>query len=213
MHRRLTVAVAALMFAAACQQEPTSAGSTTDEVVLAQNAQVIADNVAASRNGGTNCEGWFRRVVDTLRSTDDPIALAYLDSARVNRDSAHVARERGDTAAVRAFRRAAFRDLLAGIIELFPNAPERTGAAVDTAVGRIEKFLGDRPAPRIRALLAHVDTLRTEADAALNAGDNVTALALNLRSMQILHRLREHVEERHQDHDAVADSEMEDVGD
>ena len=213
MHGRMTVAVAALVFAAACQQEPTGAGSTTNEVMLAQNAQIIADNVAASRNGGTNCEGWFGRVVDTLRSTDDPIAIAYLDSARINRDSARVARERGDTAAARAFRKAAFRDLLSAVIELFPNAPERTGAAVDTAVAKIEKFLGDRDAPRIRALLAHVDSLRTAADAALNAGDKVTALALNLRGMQILHRLREHVEGRHQDHDAVADGEMEEVGD
>src|SRR3982751_5806213 len=209
MHRRMTVAVAALMFAAACQQEPTSAGSTTNEVMLAQNAQIIADDVAASRNGGTNCEGWFRRVVDTLRSTDDPIAIAYLDSARVNRDSAHVARERGDTAAARAFRQAAFRDLLSAVIELFPNAPERTGAAVDTAVARIEAFLGDRDAPRIRALLAHVEDLRTQSDAALTSGDKVTALALNLRAMQILHRLRQHIEERHEDHDAVADGEME----
>lgn len=213
MHRRLTVAVAALVFTAACQQEPTSAGSTTNEVLLAQNAQVIADNVAASRNGGTNCEGWFRRVVDTLRSTDDPIALAYLDSARVNRDSAHVARERGDTAAARAFRKAALRDLLSAVIELFPNAPERTGAAVDSAVARIKNFLGDRDAPRIRALLAHVDTLRTEANAALTGGDKVTALALNLRAMQILHRLREHIEEHHENHDDVADGEMENVGD
>jgi len=212
MHRRMTVAVAALLFAAACQQEPTGAGSTTNEVMLAQNAEIIADNVAASRSGGSNCEGWFRRVVDTLRSTDDPIAIAYLDSARINRDSAYVARERGDTAAARAFRKAAFRDLLSAVIELFPNAPERTGAAVDTAVARIEKFLGDREAPRVRALLAHVDTLRTEADAALTAGDKVTALALNLRGMQILHRLREHVEGRHGDHDDVADQEMESTG-
>src|SRR2546423_931405 len=212
MHRRMALAVAALLFASACQQEPTGAGSTTNEVMLAQNAEIIADNVAASRSGGTNCEGWFRRVVDTLRSTDDPIAIAYLDSARINRDSAHVARERGDTAGARAFRKAAFRDLLSAVIELFPNAPERTGAAVDTAVARIEKFLGDREAPRIRALVAHVKDLRTQADAALTSGDKVTALALNLRGMQILHRLVEHVRENHRDHDEVADNEMESVG-
>src|SRR5256714_8550416 len=141
MHRRMTVAVAALLFAAACQHEPTGAGSTTNEVMLAQNAEIIADNVAASRSGGTTCEGWFRRVVDTLRTTDDPIAIAYLDSARINRDSAWAARQRGDTAAARAFRRAAFRDLLSAVIELFPNAPERTGAAVDTAVVGYEKIL------------------------------------------------------------------------
>ena len=211
MHRRMTVAVAALMFAAACNQDPTSAGST-NELVLAQNAQVIADNVAASREGGTTCEGWFRRVVDTLRTTDNPVAIAYLDSARANRDSAFHAWMAGDTAKARAYRQAAFRDLLSAVIAIFPNAPERTGAAVDTAVARIENFLGDRAAPRIRAILAHIDTLRASADSALAAGDKVTALALNLRSLQILHRLREHVEFAHHDHDDVADGEMEEVG-
>jgi hypothetical protein len=212
MHNRITIALAALTFAAACSQDPTGGGASANELVLAQNAQVIADNVAASRTGGTTCEGWFKRVVDTLRTTDDPVAIAYLDSARINRDSAWAARQRGDTAAARAFRRAAFRDVLSAVIELFPNAPERTGAAVDTAVARIETFLGDRDAPRIRAILTHVQDLRTQAEAALATGDKVTALALNLRGMQILHRLVEHVRDNHRDHDEVADGEMEAVG-
>jgi len=210
MYKRMTIALAALMIAAACSQDPT--GAASDELMLAQNSQMIADNVAASRTGGTTCEGWFRRVVDTLRTTNDPVAIAYLDSARINRDSAWAARQRGDTAAAHAFRRAAFRDVLSAVIELFPNAPERTGAAVDTAVAHIEKFLGDRDAPRIRAILAHVKDLRTQAQAALTAGDKITALALNLRSLQILHRLVEHVRDNHRDHDEFADGEMEDVG-
>jgi len=209
MYKRMTIALAALTFAAACSQDPT--GASTNELALAQNSQTIADNVAASPNGGTTCEGWFRRLVDTLRTTNDPIAIAYLDSARINRDSAWAARERGDTAAARAFRGAAFRDLLSAVIELFPNAPERTGAAVDTAIARIENFLGDRDAPRIRAILAHVKDLRTQAVAALAAGDKVTAFALNVRSLQILHRLVEHVRDNHTDHDEVADQEMENV--
>ena len=210
MYKRMTIALAALMIAAACSQDPT--GAASDELMLAQNSQMIADNVAASRTGGTTCEGWFRRVVDTLRTTNDPVAIAYLDSARINRDSAWAARQRGDTAAAHAFRRAAFRDVLSAVIELFPNAPERTGAAVDTAVAHIEKFLGDRDAPRIRAILAHVKDLRTQAQAALTAGDKITALALNLRSLQILHRLVEHVRDNHRDQDEFADGEMEDVG-
>ncbi len=209
MHKRMTIALAALMFTAACSQDPT--GAASNELMLAQNSQTIADNVAASRTGGTTCEGWFRRVVDTLRTTNDPVAIAYLDSARINRDSAWAARQRGDTAAAHAFRRAAFRDVLSAVIELFPNAPERTGAAVDTAVARIEKFLGTRDAPRIRAILVHVKDLRAQAEAALTAGDKVMALALNLRSLQILHRLVEHVMENHRDHDEVADQEMESV--
>ena len=210
MHKRITIALAALTFAAACSQDPT--GASSNELVLAQSSQAIADNVAASRTGGTTYEGWFRRLVDTLRSTDNPVAIAYLDSARMNRDSAWAARERGDTAAARAFWRAAFRDVLSAVIELFPNAPERTGAAVDMAIERIENFLGDRDAPRIRAILAHVKDLRTQAVAALAGGDKVTAFALNLRSLQILHGLVEHVRENHRDHDEVADGEMEAVG-
>jgi hypothetical protein len=79
---------------------------------------------------------------------------------------------------------------------------------VDQIVTQIEQRLGDREAPRIRAILAHVKDLRAQADAALAGGDTVTALALNLRGMQILHRLVEHVRDRHEDHDGVADSEM-----
>jgi hypothetical protein len=210
MYKRMTVAVAALLFAA-CNQDPTSARST-DELALAQNAQVISDNVAASPRGGTTCEGWFRRVIDTLRTTDNPVAIAYLDSARANRDSAFHAWMAHDTSAARAYRKAAFRDLLSAVIAIYPNAPQRTGEAVDTAVARIETFLGDRDAPRIRAILDHVKDLRTQADAALASGDSVTALALNLRGLQILHRLREHIEFNHRNHDEVADGEMEEVG-
>jgi hypothetical protein len=210
MYKRMTIALAALTFAAACSQDPT--GGTTNELVLAQSAQTIADNVAASPSGATNCEGWFRRLLDTLRTTDDPEARAFLEAARANRDSAWAAFQAGDTAAARAYRRTAFRDVLSAVIELFPNAPERTGLAVDNAIDRIEKFLGGRDAPRIRAILAHVKDLRVQADQAFVGGDKVTALALNLRGMQILHRLVEHVRDNHRDHDEVADGEMEDVG-
>ncbi|HYX83133.1 MAG TPA: hypothetical protein VE714_12115 [Gemmatimonadales bacterium] len=208
MYQRMTMALAAftLMAAGACNQDPT--GAATNELVLAQQAQSIADNVAATPGAGTTCEGWFRRLLDTLRTTDHAIARAYLDSAHVNRDSAWAAFQRGDTAAARAFRRAAFRDVLSAVIELFPNAPHRTGQAADTAIARIEQFLGDRSAPRIRAILAHVKDLRAQADAALASGDKVTALALNLRSIQILHKLVEHVRYANHDYDEVADSEM-----
>ena len=209
MYRRMTIALAALTFAAACSQDPT--GGTTNELVLAQSAQTIADNVAASPSGATNCEGWFRRVLDTLRTTDDPEARAFLEAARANRDSAWAAFQAGDTAAARAYRRTAFRDVLSAVIELFPNAPERTGLAVDNAIDRIEQFLGGRDAPRIRAILAHVKDLRVQADQAFVGGDKVTALALNLRAMQILHRVVEHIRDNHRDHDDVADGEMQAV--
>ncbi len=211
MHKRMTMALAALTLVAvgACNQDPTGAG--TNELVLAQSAQAIADSVAATPAAGTTCEGWFRRLLDTLRTTDDPEARAFLEQARANRDSAWAAFQAGDTAAARAYRRTAFRDVLSAVIEIFPNAPERTGLAVDNAIDRIEKFLGGRDAPRIRAILAHVKELRVEADQAFLSGDKVTALALNLRGMQILHRLVEHIWYADRDHDDVADTEMQAV--
>lgn len=210
MYKRMTVALAAILLFAACRQDPTAA-APANELVLAQGAEGIANSIASRPDGGTTCEGWVGRLVRVLRTTDDPIARAYLDSARANRDSAFHAWMAGDTAAARAYRRAAFRDVLSAVIELFPNSPQRTGEAVDSAVARIEDFLGDREAPRIRAILDHVNDLRAQAEAALTAGDEVTALALNLRSLQILHRLVEHVRENHRNHDEVADGEMEAV--
>jgi len=207
MRKHMTVALAAMIVAAACSQEPT--GVSSNELVLAQESQLIAQNVAAST--GTNYEGWWRRLRDTLRTTDDPEALAFLDQAAAYRDSARAALAGGDTAGARAYWRLAFRSVLSAVIEIFPNAPERTGLAVDQAIVRIEQFLGGRDAPRIRAILGHVKQLRARADEAFASGDKVTALALNLRGMQILHRLVEHIRDAHRDHDAVADSEMESV--
>ena len=207
MRKQMTVALAAMLVAAGCSQDPT--GVSSNELVLAQQAQLIAQDVAATT--GTNTEGWWQRLRDTLRTTDDPEARAFLDQAAAYRDSARAALEGGDTTAARAYRRLAFRSVLSAVIEIFPNAPERTGLAVDQAIVRIERFLGGRDAPRIRAILGHVKELRGRADEAFASGDKVTALALNLRSMQILHRLVEHIRDAHRDHDAVADSEMEAV--
>ncbi len=207
MRRHMTVALAAMLVAAGCSQDPT--GASNNELVLAQQAQLIAQDVATST--GANCEGWWRRLRDTLSTTDDPEALAFLEQAAAYRDSARAALAGGDTTAARAYWRLAFRSVLSAVIEIFPNAPERTGLAVDQAIVRIEQFLGGRDAPRIRAILGHVKELRARADEAFAAGDKVTALALNLRGMQILRRLVEHIRDAHRDHDAVADSEMEGV--
>jgi hypothetical protein len=207
MHKRMTIAVvAALLGTAACQNEPT--GASPNEVVLAQQAQVMVDQVAASPQNGVHFERWIRRLVDTLRTTDDPEALACLDEARTLRQEAFAAFQAGDRELARQKLHEAFLKVLCAVVEVFPNSAERTGAAVDQAIERIENFLGDREAPRIRELLAHVQDLRDQADAALASGDKVTALALNLRSIQILHRLVEHVRDHHQNHDDVADGEM-----
>jgi hypothetical protein len=209
MYKRMSMAAVALLLATACNQDPTSAASS-NELVLAQNAQVIAQDVANSTH--TTSVHWIGRLLDTLRTTDDPEALAFLQEARDWRDSARVAFAAEDREAARHYLQLSFRAVLSAVIEIYPNAPERTGQAVDQALDRIETFLGDRDAPRIRAILDHVKDLRAQADAALASGDSVSALVLNLRGIQILHRLVEHVRDHHQDHDEVADSEMNEVG-
>jgi hypothetical protein len=207
MHKNLAIVIAAAGALAACNQDPT--GVSTNELMMAQSAQVVAQDVAASTR--TSHERWIGRLLDTLRTTADPEARALLEQARAYRDSAHAAFDAGNREAARNYARLSFRAVLGAVIEIFPNAPERTGAAVDEAITRIEQLLGDREAPRIRAILAHVEELRAQANTALAAGDNVTALALNVRGMQILHRLVEHVRDRHGDHDEIADSEMQGV--
>ncbi|HJS42581.1 MAG TPA: hypothetical protein VJ755_03850 [Gemmatimonadales bacterium] len=210
MHKRMTIAVAVMLTAAACQQEPTSI--TPNELLLAQEAQVIVADVVATRDGGTHYNGWISRLFEALRTTDDPEAQACLAEARALREQARAALEAGDRELARQLFRDSFLKVLCAVVEVFPNAAERTGLAVDQAIERIENFLGDREAPRIRAILEHVKELRAQAEAALASGDEETALALNLRSMQILHRLVGHVRDRHSDHNERADAEMHSVG-
>jgi hypothetical protein len=206
MQKILATALAGTLVAAACSHDST--GITANELALAQDAQVIASTGTSS----TTHEGWIRRLLDTLRTTDDPEALAFLQQARDYRAAARAAYEAGDRDAARENLRLAFRAVLSAVIEIYPDAPQRTGLAVDNAIARIEQFLGTRDAPRIREILAHVKELRAQADQALAGNDKVTALALNLRGAQILHRLVEHVRERHRDHDGVANEEMDAVG-
>ena len=63
MRKHMTVALAAMLVAAGCSQDPT--GVSNNELVLAQQAQLIAQDVATTT--GANCEGWWRRLRDTLR--------------------------------------------------------------------------------------------------------------------------------------------------
>jgi len=207
MLRRIFSGLAVVLLAAACSAD--SAGPLSDEVVLAQEAQVIAQEVGAAT--GATHERWIARLLDTLRTTDDPEALAFLQQAREYRELARQAREAGDFEAAREYLHLSFRALLSAVIEIYPNAPARTGAAVDEAVARIELRLGDREAPRIRRVLMHVRDLRNQADFALANGEPVVALAINLRAMQILHRMVEHLRAGI-DHDGTADRQMEEAG-
>ena len=209
MRKHMTAALAAMLVAAGCSQDDPTAVSS-QELILAQQVEAIARDVATTTEA--THEGWLRRLFAALRDTDDPEAQACLAEARELREQARAAFEAGDRELARHLWRESFLKVLCAVIEVFPNAPERTGLAVDQAIVRIEQFLGGRDAPRIRRILAHVKELRAAADRALASGDKVTALALNVRSMQILYRLVEHIRDAHQDHDGVADSEMQAAG-
>jgi hypothetical protein len=207
MRTKMTAALAAVLVAAACSQDANA--PQAEELILAQQAETIARDVATTSEA--THEGWLRRLFVALRETDDPEAQACLAEARDLREQARAAAAAGNRELARQLWRESFLKVLCAVIEVFPNAPERTGLAVDQAIVRIETLLGGRDAPRIRLVLAHVKELRAEADRALAAGDKVTALALNLRGIQILHRLVEHIRDAHRDHDEVADSEMQGV--
>lgn len=204
MLRKLTSTLALAVLAGACSQDV--AAPAPSELVLAQESEIIAHQVG-ERTGATH-GGWIGRLLDTLRTTDDPEALAFVAQAREYQELARAAREAGDFEAARRYMHLSFRALLSAVIEIYPNAPARTGIAVDEAIARIERYLGDRAAPRIRRVLAHVRELRNQADRALANGDPVTALAINLRAMEILHRLMHHLRDGI-DHDREADGRME----
>jgi len=171
----------------ACSEDATNPTSSGSEIELASLAAADAEAVAAATR--TDAARWFADLFDRLRQTDDPEAQACLAEARELRAQAHDAFEAGDREKARRLLHESFRKMLCAVIEVFPNAPERTGNAVDEIVTRISERLGDREAPRIRRVLAHVEQLRADAEAALTAGDTITALELNLRSMHLLRRL------------------------
>lgn len=209
MKRSHLAGLALVAVAAACSDSP--AGPSANELQLAQESQVIAQNLSTSWGApwGVHHLGWLRRLLDTLRTTDDPEAQAFLAQARAYRDSAWMAIQAGDRVAAREFFHKSFIAILSAVVEIFPNAPARTGGAVDAIVARIEGHLGDREAPRIRRVLAYVEGLRDRADNALANGQPVQALLLNLRSLDILHRLVYHLRDG-MDHEREADREMED---
>lgn len=208
MLRKIIPGLALAVLAAACSQDP--AGPGTQELQLAQEAQLIAQEIGTT--SAVTYDRWFARLLEALRNTDNPEARAFLEQAREYRELARRAREAGEFEAAREYLRLSFRALLSAVVVVYPNAPARTGAAVDEAVERIELYLGDREAPRIRRVLAHIRELRSVADEALATGEfegAVTALAINLRAMHILHRLVHHLRDG-MDHDREADREMHD---
>jgi hypothetical protein len=197
----MTAALTALALAA-CTQDV--AGPSTSELALAQESQLLVEAEVARTHD--HYLGWLARLLAELRNTDDPEARAFLEQARQLHQQAAAARAAGNFEEARRLHEQAFRAVLSAVLELHPDAATRTGTFVDNVIQRIEDRLGDREAPRIRRILAHVVELRTQAKATDNA---VTALALNLRAIQILHRLVHHVRSvGDRDHDRVADEEM-----
>jgi len=94
-----------MLVAAGCSQDPT--GASNSELVLAQQAQLIAQDVATStapivKAGGSGC---VTRCARPMISA----ARAFLDQAVAYRDSARAALAGGDTTAARAYWRLAFR--------------------------------------------------------------------------------------------------------
>lgn len=193
------------LFSAACDKDAASPAFPTPEPLLVQQAQGIAQDVLSATR--TTHESLLRHALDALHNHPDPEAEACLAEARELHHQARAAHDAGNLELAAELNHASLLKLLCAVVEVFPDAPARTGAAVDEAVARIEHWLGDREAPHIREVLAHVKALRTEAEAALSEGNSVEALALNLRATQILHRLASHLADAH-DHDSVANSEM-----
>jgi len=193
MQRSLIVGFAVVALGlGACSEDAADPTSTGSEIELANAAAAEAEVVAAATH--TDAARWFSDLLDRLRETDDPEAQACLAEARELRVQAHDAFEAGNLEEARLLLRESFRKMLCAVIEVFPNAPERTGNAVDQIVTRIYERLGDREAPRIRRVLAHAEQLRADAEAALTAGDPITALELNLRAMHLLRRLVDYMQ-------------------
>jgi hypothetical protein len=207
MRTRIAGALACSLLLLACGKDP--AAVATDELVLAEQAQLMAREITTTTS--THYEGWLHHMWEALRHTDDPEAQACLAEARELHHQARAALEAGNHELARDLSHQAFLKVLCAVVEVFPDAPERTGLAADEAIGRIEHWLGDHDAPRIRGVLTQVKELRDQADAALADGDQVGALALNLKALQILHELVSHVREHHGDHGEVAGAEMEAV--
>lgn len=200
-------ALAAVVMVAACAQDLS--GPQTEELVIAPEVEAIARDVANTT--ATTHEHWVARLLAALRHTDNAAAQACLAEARRLREAARLALAAGNRVLARELLRDSWLQVLCAVVEVFPNAAERTGMAVDNALERIDAFLGDRDAPRIRAILEHVTDLRARARSELAEGHEVTALDLNLRALWILHRLRDHIRVGRDEHDGVARDEMESV--
>lgn len=193
MRFRYLIALSAIGLAA-CAKEPTGARDATTlqtEAALAASFASFADSTA--QHHGAPMPRLLDVFFHELRSHPNAEAQALVDQSRALADSGRAARDAGDLDAARRYFIAAHETLFDAVVIVLPNAYERTGAVVDTILARITERLSDRDAPRIRRALAAIAQVRADAQAAA-ATDEGHALALNLRALAMLQRLRDHLQ-------------------
>ena len=180
---------------AACSREspiPTDASVPASEASLALNLAGSADS--AARVGQSTLDLVLRAVRAALAQQDNPRARALLEQSRVQADSGRAAAQAGNRDAARRYFEAAHNLLFRAVVQVLPNVGQRIGAQVDTIRARMLLRLDTAAAPRIRRVLGFVADLRTQADAAAAAGDLAKALGLNIRAMDTLRALQQHLQ-------------------
>jgi hypothetical protein len=196
MHR-LAVATTLVTFAAlaACSREgsvPTETSAPAPEANLALSLAGTADS--AARAGGSTMDLLLQAVRTALAQQDNPRARALLDQSRALADSGRAAAQARHPEAARRYFEAAHDALCRGIVLVLPNAARRIGAQVDTIRARMLVRLDTVAAPRIRAVLGFVADLRGQSDSAAATGDPAKALGLNVRAMDTLRALQQHLQ-------------------
>ena len=195
--RRIAVASTLVILAAfaACSREspiPTDASVPASEASLALNLAGSADS--AARAGQSTLEHVLQAVRASLAQQDNPRARALLDQSRAQADSGRAAAQAGNRDAARRYFAAAHDLLFRAVVLVLPNVGQRIGAQVDTIRARMLVRLDTAAAPRIRRVLGFVADLRRQADAAAAAGDLAKALGLNIRAMDTLRALQQHLQ-------------------
>ena len=194
--RRIAVASTIVIFAAfaACSREspvPTDASAPAPEASLALNLAGSADS--AARAGGNTMDLVLQAFRAALAQQDNPRARALVEQSRALADSGRAAAQTNHPDAARRYFEAAHDALCRAVVLVLPNAAHRIGAQVDTLRARMLVRLDTAAAPRIRAVLGFVGTLRAQSDSAAAAGDPAQALGLNIRAMDTLRAMQQHL--------------------
>jgi hypothetical protein len=194
---RVAVVSTLLIFSAftACSREspvPTDASAPVPEATLALSLAGSADS--AARAGQNTVDLLLRAVRASLAQLDRPRARTLLERSRALADSGRSAARAGSADVARRYFQAAHHALFRAVILVLPNAGRRIGAQVDTIRTRMLVRLDTAAAPRIRAVLGFVADLRRQADAAVASGDLAKGLGLNVRALETLRALQQHLQ-------------------